>query len=116
VTFERLGGLDQGFVEADLKNTEDESKVLSALNKIFPASNFEGKGDKIVGEVSLSSFKDLVEKEKIRAAIEALLDENLSGEKSYIDLNKLAALVGRVGIDEGSPIGKIRLYVSWKKA
>lgn len=116
MTFERLDALENGYIEADLKNTEDKKKVLSALDNIFPIHVFSEKEDTIVGEAELAKFRELAEKENIRAAIEAVLDSNLAGETSHIDLNKTAALAGRIGLDEESPIGKIRLRVPWKKA
>lgn len=112
MTFEQLGS--QGAVEADLLPTEDRKKVADALARIFPGSKLSEKGGKMVGIVGLSFFKQLVEKEKIMAAVEAILDKNLSGQRSHIDLNKMAACAGRIGIDEDSPIGKIRLHVDWK--
>lgn len=116
MTFERLEQIDRGHIETDLLPTEDKKKVLLALNNLFPDSKFKEDGDRLIGEVGLSRFKELLEKEKIRTAIEAILDENLAGEKAFLDLNKIAALAGRVAMDESSPIGKIRLQVPWKKA
>ena len=116
MTFERLEQIDRGYVEADLLPTEDRKKVLLALSNLFPDSKFKEDGHRLIGEAGLSRFKELLEKEEIRAAIEAALDDNLAGETSFLDLNKTAALAGRVAIDESSPLGKIRLQVPWKKA
>jgi len=116
VTFDRLNSLKIGKVKADLKPTEHKSRVLEALDNLFPSAGFEEKEGNLVAEVELSRFKELLEKEKIRPTVEAVLDENISDDESHIDLNKIAASAGRVAIDEGSPIGKIRLYVPWKKA
>ena len=114
MTFERLESLNRGSVETDILPTEDSKKVLAALGRIFPDSKFSERAGKMVGSVSLSTFKRLAEKEKIRAAVEAILDKNLFGQRSYIDLNKMAACAGKIGMDEDSPIGKIRLHVDWK--
>jgi len=116
VTFERLEQIVIGHIEADLLPTEDRKKVLLALSNLFPDSRFKEDGYRLIGEVDLSRFKELLEKEKIRTTIEAVLDDNLAGETSFLDLNKTAALAGRVAIDESSPLGKIRLQVPWKKA
>jgi predicted RNA binding protein with dsRBD fold (UPF0201 family) len=116
VTFERLEQIDRGHIEADLLPTEDRKKVLLALSNLFPDSKFKEEGGRLTGEVDLSRFKELLEREEIRTAIEAVLDDNLAGEKAFLDLNKTAALADRVAIDESSPFGKIRLQVPWKKA
>lgn len=116
MSFERIEGQDRGYVEADLLNTEDKKKVLTALNNLFPNSKFREMEGKLVGDVDLTFFKKILEKEKIRAAIESVLDENITGQHSYINLNKSAALYGKVALDEDSPVGKIRLQVPWKKA
>ena len=116
MTFERLEQIDRGHIEADLLPTEDRKKVLLALSNLFPDSKFKEEGGRLTGEVDLSRFKELLEREEIRTAIEAVLDDNLAGETSFLDLNKTAALAGRVAIDESSPFGKIRLQVPWKKA
>ena len=116
MTLERLDSLSLGHIEADLLPTEDRKKVLLALSNLFPDSKFKEDGYRLIGEAGLSRFKELLEKEEIRTAIEAALDDNLAGETSFLDLNKTAALVGRVAIDESSPLGKIRLQVPWKKA
>lgn len=116
MTFERLEQIDKAYIEADLLPTEDKKKVLLAVSNIFPDSKLKEEDDRLTGEVSLSRFKELLEKEEIRTTVETILDENASGEKSFLDLNKTAALAGRLAIDESSPVGKIRLQVPWKKA
>lgn len=96
--------------------TEDRKKVLLAVSALFPNSKLSEHTGKMTGKVGLSHFKELAEKEKIRAAVEAELDTNIAGARSHIDLNKTAAYSGKVGLDEQSPIGKIRLYVAWERA
>ena len=112
MTLERLGS--QGSIEVDLLPTEDVKKVADAIARIFPNSKLSEKDGKMIGSVDLSFFKQLAEKEDIKTAIEAMLDKNLSGQRSYIDLNKMAACSGRIGTEEDSPVGKIRLHVDWK--
>ncbi len=112
MTFERLEG--KGSIEVDLLPTEDVKKVLEAVARIFPDSKLSEKDGKMIGSVDLSFFRQLAEKEGINTAVEAILDKNLSGQRSYIDLNKMAACAGKIGMDEDSPVGKIRLHVDWK--
>ncbi len=112
MTLERLGS--QGSIEVDLLPTEDVKKVLEAVGRIFPDSKLSKKDGKMIGIVSLSFFKQLAENEDITTVVEAVLDKNLSGQRSHIDLNKMAACAGRIGMEEDSPVGKIRLHVDWK--
>ena len=112
----RLEALTEGQVTADFMATESEEKLASALKNIFPDISVEKKTCALEGRADLSRFKELAEKEQILAAVESILDDNVEGGSSHIDLNKIAALAGRIGMDEGSPIGKIRLSVPWKKA
>jgi len=116
MTPERLKTLIDGQITTDFMATESEEKLMSALKNIFPDISAEKKDSALEGHANLSRFKELAEKEQILAAVESILDDNVDGDSSHIDLNKIAALAGRIGIDEGSPIGKIRLSVPWKKA
>ncbi len=105
---------EHGSIEVDLLPTEDVKKVADVVARIFPGSKLSEKDGKMIGSVDLSFFKQLVEKEEIKAVVEAILDKNLSGQRSHIDLNKMAACAGKIGMDEDSPVGKIRLHVDWK--
>jgi predicted RNA binding protein with dsRBD fold (UPF0201 family) len=112
----RIDSLLEGRVVVDILPTEDEKIVLAALRNLFPDCIVAKEHGTCVGRADLARFKELLEKEQIIGTIEGILDENVSDGESHIDINKMAALAGRVGVDEGSPIGKIRLYVPWKKA
>jgi predicted RNA binding protein with dsRBD fold (UPF0201 family) len=114
MTHERLDALVSGSIEADLMPTEDSQKLILAIQKIFPNADLKKKGENLIGETSLSLFRELIEKQKIRDAVEGVLDSNLREGKSFMDLNKLAALTGKVALDAESPNGKIRLYLHWK--
>ncbi len=92
-------------LKADLKATEDPEKLLMAIKKIFPNSELEIGKDEILGNVKDDDFWELADKQKIRKTLETAIEEN----KGYVDLSKLAAAAGKLGIDEENPLGKIRL-------
>jgi len=94
-------------IVADLMESEDPKKLLRALKKLFPDANFTVGPSFIEGESDLEEFWTLVDKAKIGPTIEELIDAN-----GFVDLNKIAALAGKVAIDQGSPIGKIRVFFS----
>jgi hypothetical protein len=110
-----IEALKEGFVEADVNPTEDPEKVKAAVLSIFPGAELQTKGQKLAGNAVLSVFKEQLEKEKIRVTICTILDSNFSEGKSYVDLHKLAAVAGRVSVDEEFPLGKIRLTVPWSR-
>lgn len=107
--------LGEGFVETDLNPTEDAELVKKAVLNIFPGAKLEAKDGKISGKTELSAFKEQLAKEKIRSTVCELLDRNCTGGESFVDLHKMAAVAGKVAIDEDFPLGKIRLKVSWKR-
>ena len=90
---------------ADLKPTENAEKLLMVIKNIFPDSQLKVGKDEILGDIKDDDFWELVDKQAIRKIVEAAIEEN----KGYIDLDKMAAAAGKIGIDEGHPLGKIRI-------
>ena len=105
-----------GRVEADLLATEDQEKLVRAIRNLFPEAGLDKKGGKLAGGVQLAHFSELLERQRIRDAVRAILDENERNGCSFIDLDKLAAAAGKIAAAEGPPNGKIRLFLDWKKA
>jgi predicted RNA binding protein with dsRBD fold (UPF0201 family) len=105
----------QGKIEADLKPTEDPEKVIGAVMRIFPNARLREEHGRIVGDTNLDFFRELLEKQKIRFSFAEILEKNQYGKTTFIDLNKLAAEAGRIGVDEDFPLGKIRLTLTLEK-
>lgn len=97
-------------IEADLKPTEDAKHVQEAIKNIFPDAKLEIHKSEIKGHASLSKFKELVKKQELVALIKAELED-----KNYFDLHKMAAVAGKVGLDQGFPLGKIRVHIESKE-
>ncbi len=92
-------------LEIDIKPTEDIAKLTEAVHKIFPDAHLTHAGGKLTGETDGKEFEQLVNEEQIAAAI------SKEGEIGYVDLSKMAAMAGRVALDESFPLGKIRLFL-----
>jgi predicted RNA binding protein with dsRBD fold (UPF0201 family) len=92
-------------IEADLKATEDEEKLTAAIKNIFPNAKLKIEGKRIVGETDIEHFEKLIKEQKIRTTVYEIL------KQGHIDLHKLAAVAGFVAVDEGFPLGKIRLFL-----
>ena len=102
-------------LEVDLRQTEDPELVKKVIRNIFPKARLEVQEGKIVGEIDTGFFFELLKQQQIRGAIASVLDENASNGESFIDLSKMAAIAGKLGIDEGFALGKIRLFLPWKE-
>lgn len=102
----------QGRILADLRPTEDAAKVKACVLHIFPEARLMEEDGKITGETDLGFFKGILEKQRIRSTIADVMEQNRSGGTTFVDLSKLAAEAGRVGIDEDFPLGKIRLILT----
>ncbi|GEM_PF-3541070 len=93
-------------IEADLKPTENAKHVEQAIKKIFPDAKLEVLSSEIKGHASLNKFAELVKKQELQGIIKRELED-----KSYLDLHKIAAVAGKIGLDEEFPLGKIRVHI-----
>lgn len=100
-----------GEIIADLMPTEDPIKLSKTIKKIFPDAELEIRKNRITGNTNLKNFFELVRKQKIRTTIHEVIEKNKKGKESFLDLNKMACEVGKISLDEGFPLGKIRLVL-----
>lgn len=91
-------------IVCDLMATEDEKKVLGMLLSIFPDADFSIYSDRIEGESSLERFWQLVDMEGIRPAIQKEM------ENGHADISKMAAIAGKISLDDSFPLGKVRVF------
>jgi predicted RNA binding protein with dsRBD fold (UPF0201 family) len=104
-------------VRARVSNTEDERKVERAIRNIFPEIKLSLVEDEVgrlmkgeaEGLLGLSAFRELLRRERIRAAARTLMLSSITEGSIVINLNKQAAFVGRVSFasDSESPLGPI---------
>jgi len=110
-------------VEAEVRPTEDESKVMEAISNIFEPDEVRveelGGGVKVIVAISyglhgLAKLHRLLRTERILDAARAVLRKSVQGGRIVFYLHKQAALMGRlsfVGGDHESPMGAIKVVV-----
>ena len=106
-------------VEAKVNPTEDEHKVERAIKNLFPniqLSLVKDAEERTIlkghtqGLQGLSAFRELLKRERIRAAARSIMFSSVSDSGLVINLNKQAAFAGHVSfaIEPGeSPLGPI---------
>ncbi|MBX8636461.1 MAG: hypothetical protein KIY09_08505 [Thermoplasmata archaeon] len=95
----------------ELYPTEDPNAVRKALMNLFPESVITDGGSFLacVPE-NIDQLVALITEQKIRYAFIEQINRNTEGNRFRINLNKQAALAGRVNIaDEPKPLGSIEL-------
>jgi predicted RNA binding protein with dsRBD fold (UPF0201 family) len=109
--------------EAEVKPTEDPSKVERALRNMLPEQPIRrigGEGKRTVLRIQgnelavLSNLRNLIRQERIRSAARSILFSRTEGKRIRIYLNKQAAFVGRVSFCEPtgeSPNGPISIEI-----
>ena len=94
--------------------TEDPEKVRLSLLNIFPSaevSEVEGGLEAVTDD--LSRFKELLRNHKILDSARAVMLRGLLDDTTTFQLNKQAALVGKVSFSEGRPpLGSIEVTIS----
>ncbi|AFZ71160.1 hypothetical protein Calag_1456 [Caldisphaera lagunensis DSM 15908] len=112
-------------VEAELRPTEDEEKVIKAINNVFTCENMEitDQGDyKIIrcssnSYKSLNKFHELLRRQAILDAARSYFFKRIKGNKLLILLHKQAAYSGKISFiswDEESPLGPIKIIIESK--
>jgi predicted RNA binding protein with dsRBD fold (UPF0201 family) len=108
-----IEALEEGELEVDVRPTEDALKVEAAVRKLFPDANLVVEAGRMTGTTGLAMFKKIITEERIRTTIATAFEQNASAGRSHIDLAKMAAVAGKVALDEDFPLGRIRLRVAW---
>ncbi len=103
-------------VRAEVKPSEDPSKVERALKNLFPSLPLERREGEVVGGSEdpsvLSHLKELLRLQAIRDASRAVLLRGRGEGRLEFWLNKQSAFVGRVSFTEGeTPLGPIKVVI-----
>ena len=108
-------------VKSDILPTEDESKVERAVRNIFPLIEVhleENNGRKIKGYGKglkiLSELRNLLKRNRIRAAARSIMLNSISASSMTIALNKQAAYAGHISFTTDpneSPLGPLFLTI-----
>ncbi|MDQ1278915.1 MAG: uncharacterized protein QG670_175 [Thermoproteota archaeon] len=110
-------------IKAEVNPTEDEKKVIEAVQNIFQQAILESIpqhcGESLVAKIEgiecLSILKDLIKKERIFNASKRLMLKGLRDNSLFFFLNKQAAYMKRVSFcetEDESPLGPIRIEVN----
>jgi predicted RNA binding protein with dsRBD fold (UPF0201 family) len=97
--------------------TEDENKLKMAVKNIFPdivLEKDEINNFYIGSGKSLSTFIDLLKRQRIRDTARTMLLKGSKANKTYFKLNKQAAVVSKInfiGIHEPQVLGEISVYI-----
>jgi predicted RNA binding protein with dsRBD fold (UPF0201 family) len=109
-------------IEAEVFPTEDKIKVEQAIKRLFPLIELEmmesPEGTKTAGHAkgvdALLEFRDLLRRERIRAAAKSMMYSSLHDSRLQMHLNKQAAYVGHISFasdPRDSPLGPITVTI-----
>jgi predicted RNA binding protein with dsRBD fold (UPF0201 family) len=106
-------------VEAEVKPSEDPSKVEKAVKNLFPSLSLERGEEKVVGisedPAVLSHLRELLRLQAIRDSARSVLLKGKGEERLEFGVNKQVAFVGKVSFTEGeTPLGPIRVVIETK--
>ena len=94
--------------------TEDRERVRQGILNIFPCAEVTETDDVIRAVTDdLSRFKELLRNHRILDSARAVMLRGMAGDRTDFQLNKQAALVGKVSFAEGRPpLGPIEVSIS----
>ena len=111
-------------ISVEVRPTEDERKIMEALNKLFRVDpngirrKKLGLYDLLIYETNdfeaLEPFILRVKQRNITTHIRAYLEKNIIGNKTHIFINKQVAIVGRVSLCDAPsecPLGAITIEI-----
>lgn len=84
--------------------SEDPEKVRAAIMSIFPDAELELGDRGFKGTGSLDKFSKIIRRQKILDATRGVMLKNMRGCKTWVNLNKQVATVGKVSFAESRPI------------
>jgi predicted RNA binding protein with dsRBD fold (UPF0201 family) len=99
-------------VEAEIRPTEDQTKVEAAVKNIFPTLDIRKDGKFLVGEsneiLSLDRLHYLLRVQMILDSARSVMHRGKHGNVVRFMLNKQVAMVAKLSFTEGeSPLGPI---------
>lgn len=91
-------------IECQVNPSEDPEKVSAAILSIFPDAELELREHGFVGTATLDRFSKLIRKQKILDATRGVMLKNRRGEKTWVNLNKQVATVGKISFADKNPV------------
>ncbi len=109
-------------VDAEVKSTEDEGKVMASILNVFPTVSFETLElvsrkhviGRVLGLEGLEQFRSFLSRERILAAARRVMIGSIENGRIVFCINKQVAFAKRVSFCEAegeSPLGPIKVTV-----
>ena len=89
-------------IECQVNPSEDPDKVATA--NIFPDAELELDDKGFKGTATIDHFSKQIRKQKILDATRGVMLKNRRGDKTWVNLNKQVATVGKVSYVDKNPI------------
>jgi len=91
-------------IECQVNPSEDEEKVEAAILSIFPDAELERTEHGFKGTATIKHFSNQIRKQKILDATRGVMIKNRRGNKTWVNLNKQVATVGKISYADKNPI------------
>ena len=91
-------------IECPVNPSEDEEKVSAAIFKIFPDAELERTEKGFRGTATIDHFSKQIRRQKILDATRGVMLKNRRGEKTWVNLNKQVATVGKISFADKNPV------------
>lgn len=99
-------------IECTVNPSEDPEKVGAAVMSIFPDAELERTDSGFKGCATLNHFSKQIRKQKILDATRGVMLKNRRGDKTWVNLNKQVATVGKVSfVDKNPVLGAIEVCI-----
>ena len=91
-------------IECQVNPSEDEEKVAAAILSIFPDAELERTDSGFKGTATIDHFSKQIRRQKILDATRGVMIKNRRGSKTWVNLNKQVATVGKISFADKSPV------------
>jgi hypothetical protein len=91
-------------IECVVNPSEDPEKVEAAIRSIFPDAELESDEWGFRGTASIDSFSKKIRKQKILDATRGVMIKNMRGNRTWVNLNKQVATVGKISFADRNPV------------
>ena len=91
-------------IECLVNPSEDEEKVEAAILSIFPDAELERTPMGFRGTATIDHFSKMIRRQKILDATRGVMLKNRRGDKTWVNLNKQVATVGKISFADKNPV------------
>ena len=91
-------------ISCPVNPSEDPDKVAAAILHIFPDAELELSDSGFEGTATIKHFSNLIRKQKILDATRGVMLKNRRNDRTWVNLNKQVATVGKVSFADKNPV------------